>query len=47
MTEKKKAEPKKKRAGKYDNKLKVEASFMDIIKASVEHANSKTPKPKK
>jgi hypothetical protein len=44
-TEKKKPTTKKKR-GKYEEKLKVNGSFMDIIKAVVKDADKNTPKPK-
>lgn len=38
--------PKKPRAKKYDEKLAVKGSFLDIIKASVKDAENKTA-PKK
>jgi hypothetical protein len=41
MTEKKKEKPKKPRKGQYDEKLKVNGSFMDIMKAAVKDANKK------
>ncbi len=33
--------------GKYDEKLKVKGSFLDIIQASVKNANDKTREKKK
>ena len=45
MGEKKKVPPKKKRR-EYKQKLKVNGSFLDIVKASVKHAN-KHSVPKK
>ena len=45
MAEKKKATPKKKR-GEYEKPLKVNGSFLDIVKASVKHAD-KNSAPKK
>ena len=35
---------KSKRGGKYDEKLKVKGSFLDIVKASVTHAENNTKK---
>jgi hypothetical protein len=46
MAENKKPAPKKKRATTYDNKLEIKGSFLDIIKASVKHADNNSPKPK-
>ncbi len=40
------AKEKKKRAEKYDEKLKVNGSFMDIIGAVVKNANDKVSKKK-
>ncbi len=44
----KKENPKKDkpRAGKYEDKLAVKGSFLDIMKASVKHADSKAVKKK-
>jgi hypothetical protein len=42
---KKKAKPKKER-GNYEEKLAVNGSFMDIIKASVKDAKKKSAKKK-
>ena len=44
MTAPKKSKPKKKRAEKYDNKVSVKGSFMDIMKASADHAKKNHPK---
>jgi len=41
----KKKEPAK-RPDKYEEKLKVKGSFLDIMKAAVKDADSKTPKQK-
>ena len=41
---KKKAKPKKKDRGEYDEKLAVNGSFLDIMKASAKHANAKSAK---
>ncbi len=38
--------PKNKR-GNYEEKIEVEGSFIDIIKASVKHANKNSSKKKK
>ena len=43
--EKKKPDEKKKR-GKYDEKLAVEGSFMDIMKSAVKHREKNTAKKK-
>ena len=42
----KKATDKKKR-GKYDEKLQVNGSFMDIMKAAVKHADANSKSKKK
>jgi hypothetical protein len=39
-------QPKKKRATKYDEKLAVNGSFLDIMKAAVKNAESKSTKKK-
>ena len=45
---KKKAEvPTPKKRGKYDDKLAVKGSFLDIINAAVEHREKKTAPKKK
>lgn len=41
---KKQIKPKKERASKYDEKLAVNGSFLDVIKASVKHANTSDKK---
>lgn len=41
-----KEKPRKKR-GEYEEPLKVNGSFMDIMKAAVKQANAKAPKSKK
>ena len=41
----KKKPAKSKRAKKYDEKIAVNGSFLDIMKASAKHANSKSKKP--
>ena len=41
---KKKEKPKKKSRGEYEEKLAVNGSFLDIIKASAKHANSQSAK---
>ena len=43
---KKKVKPVKKRSAKYDEKLQVNGSFLDIIKASVKHADINSAKKK-
>ena len=43
----KKGIAKKERAKKYDEKLVVKGSFMDIINAAVKHTKNNTPKKKK
>jgi hypothetical protein len=40
----KKAKPKKDRGGKYDEKMAVKGSFLDIVKASVKHAENNSAK---
>ncbi len=40
------AQPKKERSKKYNEKLAVDASFMDIMKASVKDANNNSVKKK-
>jgi hypothetical protein len=40
----KKAKPKKERPAKYDEKLAVKGSFLDIVKASVKHAENNSAK---
>ncbi len=42
MNKEKESKAEKKPRGKYDDKLKVKGSFLDIIKASVKDANAKT-----
>jgi hypothetical protein len=41
-----KAKPKKERPPKYDEKLAVKGSFLDIMKAAGKDANSKSVKKK-
>ena len=43
----KKAEPKKKRADKYEEKFAVNGSFKDLMKAVVKDAAAKKPTKKK
>ena len=45
-SEKKKAKPKKKRANGYNEKLAVNGSFLDIVKAAAGHANDHSKKKK-
>ena len=45
-SEKKKVKPKKKRANGYDEKLAVNGSFLDIMKAAAGHANDHSTKKK-
>jgi hypothetical protein len=47
MATKKSPKPKKERAEKYDEKLKVNGSFMDIVKAAVKDADKKSAPKKK
>ena len=42
----KKPKKDKPRGGKYEDKLAVNGSFLDIMKASVKHADSKAVKKK-
>ncbi len=42
--EKKQVKPKKERASKYDEKLAINGSFLDVIKASVKHADKNDKK---
>ena len=49
-TKKKQVEKKpsnKAKRGNYDDKLNVNGSFMDIMKASAKHANANSAPPKK
>lgn len=47
MSKEVKKAPDKKKRGKYEEKLAVTGSFMDIMKAAVKNADSKTPEKKK
>ncbi|HTC00163.1 MAG TPA: hypothetical protein VK705_05725 [Ferruginibacter sp.] len=40
----KKAKPKKERPAKYDEKLAVNGSFLDIMKAAAKHAQNNSAK---
>ena len=44
---KKKEKPKKKSRGEYEEKLAVNGSFLDIIKASAKHADANSKKNEK
>jgi hypothetical protein len=41
-SKKEKAKPKKKSRGEYEERLAFNGTFLDIMKASVKHANSKS-----
>jgi len=43
---KKKAKPQSKQSAKYDEKLAVNGSFLDIMKAAVKHADNHSAKNK-
>ena len=43
----KKSKPKSNRPDHYEERLVVNGSFMDIIKAAVKHTKANTPKKKK
>ena len=46
MADEKKDKPKKERTKKYDEKLAVKGTFIDIINAAVKHTKEHTPKKK-